>query len=197
MRLKRRRAHNCRGAAVGRFIPIVHLILLRGFEIFRELCDGCPFWRTWFVELLNRKLIHMKSTLIQPYLFLGGDCAAALDFYRTAIGAKVEMLMKYSESPEKAPPGMLAPDWENKIMHCSFRVGDSVVMASDGCKSQDKATGFSLSLSLPTEADVKQTFTALSEGGTVTLAPTKTFWSPCFGMLTDRFGVGWMLSVTP
>ena len=138
----------------------------------------------------------MSKTLVQPYLFFGGRCEEALTFYRTAIGAEVDMVMHFNESPEPAPPGRLAEGFENKVMHASFRVGESTVMASDGCSPQDgNFDGFSLSLSVPTEADADRVFAALSEGGSVTMPLGKTFWSPRFGMLKDRFGLGWMIIV--
>ena len=138
----------------------------------------------------------MPNTLVQPYLLFGGRCEEALEFYRTAIGAEVEMLMRYKDSPEPTPPGMLAEGFENKVMHTSFRVGETILMASDGCGPEDgNFDGFSLSLSVPGEADADRVFAALSEGGTVKMPLTKTFWSPRFGMLTDRFGLGWMITV--
>ena len=138
----------------------------------------------------------MTKTLVQPYLFFGGRCEEALEFYRTAIGAEVEMIMRFNESPEPTPPGMLAEGFENKVMHASFRVGESTVMASDGCSPEDgKFNGFSLSISVPGEADADRVFAALSGGGTVKMPLTKTFWSPRFGMLEDRFGIGWMVIV--
>jgi PhnB protein len=138
---------------------------------------------------------HSRS-LIQPYLFFGGRCEEALTFYHGAVGAEVEMLMRYNESPDAPPPGMLAKGFENKVMHTSFRVGDTVVMASDGCSPDEgNFNGFMLSLTVPTEADADRVFAALSDGGTVKMPLCKTFWSPRFGMLTDRFGLGWMVTV--
>jgi PhnB protein len=137
------------------------------------------------------------STLVQPYLMFGGRCEEALAFYRTAIGAQVDMVMKFKDSPEPPPPGVLAPGFENKVMHSSFRVGGSTVMASDGCHHGSKFDGFSLSLSVQTEAEADRAFAALAEGGKVTMPLAKTFWSPRFGMLTDRFGLGWMIIVAP
>jgi PhnB protein len=138
----------------------------------------------------------MPTTIIQPYLFFGGRCEEALEFYRTAIGAEVELLMRYSESPEPAPPGMLSEGFENKVMHTSFRVGQTTLMASDGCSEGDgKFSGFTLSLTLPDQAAAEQAFAALAEGGTVKMPLTKTFWSPYFGMLEDRFGLGWMITI--
>jgi len=135
---------------------------------------------------------------IQPYLFFNGNCEQAIEFYRKALGAEVEMMMRFKESPEPPPPGAVPAGFENKIMHASFRVGQTTVLASDGC-SADKADfeGFSLSLSVPNEAEADRVFNALANGGQVKMPLTKTFFSPRFGMLQDRFGIGWMISVAP
>jgi PhnB protein len=108
------------------------------------------------------------------------------------------MLMRFKESPEPHPPGMIPPGSENKIMHVSLRVGETTVMASDGrCTGQSDFQGFSLSITAVDEADADGKFAALADGGQVQMPLTKTFWSPRFGMVADRFGVGWMVSVTP
>jgi PhnB protein len=138
------------------------------------------------------------SRVIQPYLFFNGSCEQALEFYRKALGAEIEVMMRYKESPEPPKPGMVPPGFENKIMHTSFRIGQTTVMASDGCHA-DKTNfqGFSLSLAVDTEAEADRYFAALAQGGQVRMPLTKTFWSPRFGMLEDRFGIGWMISVVP
>lgn len=134
--------------------------------------------------------------LIQPYLFFDGRCEEALDFYRRALGAEVEMLMRYRESPDPPPPGMVPPGSEDKVMHASFRIGDTVVMASDGCNAgQPRFDGFSLSLTVADEAAADRAFAALGDGGQVQMPLGRTFFSPRFGMLTDRYGVGWMVIV--
>jgi len=135
------------------------------------------------------------NQVIQPYLFFNGRCEEALEFYKSALGAQVDFLMRYKESPEAPPPGKAPPGWENKVMHATFRIGGNVLMASDGCEEGAKFEGFSLSICVPTEADAKRAFDALSNGGRIKMPLTKTFWSPCFGMLTDRFGIMWMVSV--
>jgi PhnB protein len=132
---------------------------------------------------------------IQPYLFFNGRCEEAIEFYRSALGARLEMLMRYRESPDPPPPGMLPPGWEDKVMHASLRVGEAVVMASDGCATGPSFSGFSLSIAPPDVASAERAFAALAEGGTVAMPLGKTFWSPCFGVLTDRFGVNWMINV--
>lgn len=141
----------------------------------------------------------MSQSYIQPYLFFGGRCEEALEFYKAAIGAEVEMLMRYSDSPDPMPPDMLPEGYESKVMHASFKIGCSVILASDGCGGEESKgfRGFSLSLALPTEAETERAFNALAEGGAVNMPLGKTFWSPCFGMLQDKFGMGWMVTVAP
>jgi PhnB protein len=138
-----------------------------------------------------------KNTgIIQPYLFFNGVCEQAVEFYKKALGAEVGMMMRYKESPEPPPPGMVPPGFENKIMHVSMRIGQTIVMASDGCSGEKpKFEGFSLSLAVSSEAEVDRFFNALAEGGNVGMPLMKTFWSPRFGMVTDKFGVGWMITV--
>ena len=133
---------------------------------------------------------------IEPYLFFNGHCEEASEFYKKALGAEVLMLMRFKDSPEPPAPGMVPPGSDNKIMHLCMRVGDANVMASDGhCTGQTSFQGFSLSLTAADEADAKRKFAALAEGGQVRMPLAKTFWSPCFGMVADRFGVGWMVTV--
>jgi PhnB protein len=138
-----------------------------------------------------------QGTVVNPYLFFGGRCEEALAFYRTAIGAQVDAVMKFSDSPQPPPPGVLAPGFENKVMHSSFRVGGSTLMASDGCHEGAKHEGFSLSLTVPTEAEADRAFGALAAGGQVKMPLAKTFWSSRFGMVTDKFGIDWMVIVMP
>lgn len=137
----------------------------------------------------------MPTTAITPYLFFGGRCEEALQFYRQALGAEVEMMMRFNESPDPTPPGMLQPGFEKKIMHSSFRVKGIPLMASDGCDDQSKFEGFSLALTVPSEAEAHKTFDALAAGGNVRMPLCKTFWSPCYGMVTDKFNVSWMVMV--
>jgi PhnB protein len=133
---------------------------------------------------------------VETYLFFDGRCEEAIEFYKKVLGAEVTMLMRFKDSPEPPQPGMIPPGSENKIMHVSFRVGDSTVMASDGrCTGQANFQGFSLSLTVANEAEADRKFAALAEGGQVQMPMAKTFWSPRFGMVTDRFGLGWMVSV--
>ena len=133
---------------------------------------------------------------IQPYLFFEGRCEEAIEFYKRALGAKVEMLMRIKDSPEPPPPGMHPPGSENKVMHASVRIGAATLMASDGrCQGKPRFQGFSLSLDAQDEVQAKRLFGALAEGGQVQMPLGKTFFSPCFGMVADRFGVSWMVIV--
>jgi PhnB protein len=133
---------------------------------------------------------------VEVYLSFNGACEDAVEFYRKTIGAEVLFTMRHKDSPQPPPPGMLSPGFENKIMHCSFRVGATTIMASDGCgPEKTNFQGFTLSLTVPTEAEADRAFAALSAGGQVKMPLTKTFWSPKFGMLEDRFGVSWMITL--
>ena len=138
------------------------------------------------------------SRAVEPYLSFNGRCQEALDFYAKALDAEIQCAMRFKESPEPPPPGTLPPGYENKIMHCTFRVGQSTIMASDGCgEGPTKFEGISLALAVSTEAEADRYFSALAAGGKVTMPLTKTFWSPKFGMVEDKFGIGWMVNVVP
>jgi PhnB protein len=133
---------------------------------------------------------------IESYLFFNGRCEEAIAFYQRALGAEVLMLMRNKESPEPPPPGSMPPGSEDKVMHATLRIGTSHLMLSDGDNDGKPVfTGFSLSLDAADEAEAERLFAALSDGGTVQMPLAKTFWSPKFGMVADRFGVGWMISV--
>jgi PhnB protein len=133
---------------------------------------------------------------VQPYLFLDGRCEEAIEFYRRALGAEVTMLMRFKDSPEPQQPGMVPPGSDNKVMHASFRVGETTLFASDGrCLGKPSFQGFSLSLTAANEAEAERRFAALADGGQVQMPLAKTFFSPRFGMVADRFGVSWMIIV--
>lgn len=133
---------------------------------------------------------------VQACLFFDGRCEEAVEFYKSALDAKVDMMMRFRESPDPVPPGMCGPNSDDKIMHCAFRVGDTLVMASDGMAGgRLEFKGFSLSVSAADEQEADRLFGALGNGGVVTMPLGRTFFSPRFGMVTDRFGVGWMVIV--
>jgi len=132
---------------------------------------------------------------ITPYLNFDGRADDAIEFYRETLGAKVEMLMRFKDAPD---PSMVSPGSHDKVMHACVRVGDSALMASDGrCMGNTGFQGFSLSLTVPNEAEADRLFAALGDGGQVQMPLAKTFFSPRFGMLADRFGVSWMIYVAP
>jgi len=131
---------------------------------------------------------------VEPYLFLDGRCEEALEFYKKAIGAEVTALIRFKESPD---PTMVHGGADpNKILHAVFRVGETAIMTSDG-RNQGKPSfqGFALSIAVKTEAETKKLFDALAQGGRVEMPLTKTFFSPSFGMVVDRFGIMWMILV--
>jgi len=135
---------------------------------------------------------------VQPYLFFDGRCEEAVEFYRRALGAEVTMVMRFKDSPEPPAPGMVPPGAGDKVMHMSFRIGDTTVLASDGrCLGQSSFQGFSLSLTVPDDAEAERRFASLADGGQVQMPLTKTFFSSRFGMVADRFGVSWMIVVAP
>jgi len=128
---------------------------------------------------------------IQPYLFFEGRCEEAVEFYRAALGAEVTMLMRFKEGPEPSSSGT-----GEKVMHASLRIGDTAVLVSDGrCSGKPSFQGFSLSLTVPSDAEAERVFAALGDGGKVQMPLTKTFFTSRFGMVADRFGVPWMVYV--
>ncbi len=133
---------------------------------------------------------------VEPYLFFEGRCEEAIEFYKKALGAQVQMVMRYKDSPEPPPPGMVPPGSENKVMHGSFTVEGTTIMVSDGGVSgKPNFQGFSLAVNAKSAADTDRYFNALAEEGNVQMPLGKTFWSPRFGMVADRFGVQWMIGV--
>ena len=130
---------------------------------------------------------------VQPYLFFDGQCDEALEFYKKAIGAAPKVLMRFKDAPDKS---MITPGVEDKVMHAQVQIGDATVLMSDGrCQGKTNFQGFALTIVANNEAEADKTFAALSDGGQVTMPMAKTFFSPRFGMLTDKFGVGWMVIV--
>ena len=133
---------------------------------------------------------------VEAYLFFEGRCEEAIEFYQKALGAEVTMMMRYKDAPEPPPPDRVPPDSDNKIMHASFRVGDTMIMASDDmCSGKQGFQGFSLAITVTDTTDADRLFNGLADGGQVQMPLGETFWSPRFGMVVDRFGVSWMINV--
>lgn len=134
---------------------------------------------------------------VQPHLDFNGRCEEALEFYRTALGAEVMMLARFKDMPA-GQPAMVAPENVDKIMHARLRIGDSVLLASDGhCQGKPTFQGTSLSIIVSNKSEGERAFNALAKGGEVRMPLVETFFSPCFGMLTDRFGLVWMVYMPP
>lgn len=139
---------------------------------------------------------------VQAYLTFDGRCEEAIEFYRTALGADVVMLMRFKDAPAGGPgeegcAGGPAPDG-NKIMHSALRIGETIILASDGMSSgRPSFQGFSLALSPSDDAEAERLFKALSEGGQAQMPLAKTFFASSFGMVADKFGVSWMIVVAP
>lgn len=130
----------------------------------------------------------------QPYLYFEGRCEEAIEFYKTAVGATEVMAMRFSDNPNPTPPGMIPEGADHKIMHACLQIGETQVMVSDGrCQglAAGAFSGFSIALTIKGEAETQAAFERLAEGGAVQVPLAATFFSPCFGMLTDRFGVSW------
>jgi PhnB protein len=129
-------------------------------------------------------------TSIQPYLFFNGRCEEAMEFYRKALDAEVTALIRYKDAPDREIP----PGYENKIIHANFRIGETQIMTSDGRGAQElNFDGFALTLNVASEAEADRYFAALANGGQVHMPLAKTFYSPKFGMVSDRFGILWMI----
>ncbi len=130
---------------------------------------------------------------LQPYLFFEGRTEEALAFYQAALGAEVTALMRFRDSPE---PAQVPPGSGDKVMHAAFTVCGSTIMASDGrCSGAARFDGFALSLMPPDAPTAERLFAALAEGGQVVMPLGRTFWAAAFGMVTDRFGVTWMINL--
>ncbi len=134
---------------------------------------------------------------VQPYLFFDGRCDEAIDFYRQALGAQVVMLMRFGEAPEgagHAPDGSVPP--ADKVMHACLQVGQSQLLLSDGfCNGKPELEGVSFSLSADDDAHAVRLFDALADGGQVDQPLGATFFASSFGVVSDRFGVSWMVLV--
>jgi len=133
---------------------------------------------------------------VEPYLSFEGRCEEAIEFYKKALGAEVDMLMRMKDNPEQKPGCAPPPGAENKVMHSSLRIGDSRIMATDGqCTGKADFKGITLSVSVANDAQAQRAFNALADGGKVHMPLSKTFFSSSFGIVADRFGVSWMVLV--
>ena len=133
-----------------------------------------------------------QNETVQPYIFFDGKCEEALDFYKGAIGAKVDMMMRFKEAPDQS---QMQPNTGEKVMHASFHVGTTQVLASDGhCAGKPSFQGFGLALNAKDDAEAEKLFTAVGKGGQVLQPLTKTFFASKFGMVTDKFGINWMIN---
>ena len=129
---------------------------------------------------------------VNPYLNFSGNCEEAFKFYEKCFGGKIEFKMTHGESPMAAQVG---PGWQDKVMHISLQIGDRRLLGSDAPPEYFKQPqGFSVSITAKDAAEAERIFTALAEKGKVSMPLQKTFWSPAFGMLTDRFGIPWMVN---
>jgi PhnB protein len=144
--------------------------------------------------------VHIQETAmqLQPYLHFDGRCDEAIEFYRAALGAELTLRLSFRDSPVPMDPGVVPPGAEDKVMHAQMQIGDTVLMLSDGrCGGDADFKGFSLALRLADEAAAQRVFAALAQGGDIRMPLGKTFFSPCFGMVADRFGVSWMVLAGP
>jgi PhnB protein len=143
-----------------------------------------------------RTTVEEENMQVQPYLFFDGRCEEAIEFYKTALGAKVKAMMRFKDMPDPDEHGTIPPNSGDKIMHASLRIGETEVMASDGnCQGRPAFQGFSLSLNLDSEGEAERVFDTLAKGGQVQMQLARTFFALRFGMVTDRFGVPWMVHV--
>ncbi len=137
------------------------------------------------------------ATTLTPYLFFGGRCDEAIAFYQSALGAELEMLMRFRESPDPLPEEMQQPGIEDKVMHAALSIAGNTLLLSDGCDMNPGFSSFSLALSVDTVEQAQAYFDALQQEGVVLMPLEKTFWSPLYGMVQDRFQLTWMVMVMP
>ena len=161
------------------------------------LTQNLPYFREQNISPLNEESLKslkgttMAGTSIQTYLFFNGNCAEAVAHYCNILGGQVLHTSLYKDMPE----GMVPPGFEDKVMHTTFQICGTTLMASDNCMGEDKYGGFSLSIAASSEEEAQHAFSVLAESGEIRMPLTKTFWSVCFGMLTDKYGIEWMVNV--
>ena len=170
-------------------------IEIRQFYEMDDFAESDPAGTVAAQENELRTSVAMQDSTLAPYLFFAGRCDEALEFYKQALGADVVMLMRFNESPDGIPEGTLQKGFEDKVMHATLKIGKLTVMCSDGCDDKSTFDGFRLALSIPSEEVCTRVFDSLATGGKVDMPLAKTFWSPLYGIVTDKFGVGWMVMV--
>jgi len=168
-------------------------IEIRPFYEIDDFAVADPDGKVREQETALRNKVSMSKAKVNNYLFFSGRCEEALNFYQKNLGAQVNFMMRFNESPDAVPADMLQEGFENKVMHADFTLGDSSIYASDGCNDATHFSGFRLTLTLQTAEEAHRVFDALATGGTVDMPLTKTFWSPLYGQVTDQFGIGWMV----
>lgn len=169
-------------------------IEIRSFYEIDDFAAADPDGTSRAKENALRQALAMQKIEVNNYLFFSGRCDEALAFYHQHLSADTKFLIRFSESPDAMPDGMLQDGFENKVMHAEFSIGNVRVMASDGCNDVEKFSGFRIALNVPDEDEARRIFAALaSNGGKVDMPLMKTFWSPLYGQVTDQFGVGWMV----
>lgn len=168
-------------------------IELRTFYEMADFAAADPTGNAGKQEDALRNAMAMQKTKVTNYLFFSGRCEEALNFYQQHLGAKMDFMLRFNESPDPVPAGVLQEGFENKVMHASFTLGDITVFASDGCDEASHFSGFRLTLTVPKDDDAHRIFNALATNGTIDMPLTKTFWSPLYGQVTDQFGIGWMV----
>ncbi|MCE3252183.1 MAG: hypothetical protein K0Q67_1193 [Cellvibrio sp.] len=169
-------------------------IEIRSFYEIDDFAVADPDGKVREQEAALRDKMAMQKVDVKNYLFFSGRCDEAFAFYQQHLRAEVTFLIRFNETPEPMPEGVLQPGFENKVMHAELRIGNTNIMASDGCNDVEKFSGFRLTLTVPGEEEARRIFAALaSNGGKVDMPLEKTFWSPLYGQVTDQFGVGWMV----
>lgn len=168
-------------------------IEIRPFYSMEDFASLDPDGKVTAQENELRHTLSLRKARVQNYLFFSGRCEEALNYYQEHLGARIQFLMRFNESPEPLPADMLQAGFETKIMHAQFSLGDSEIYASDGCDAATTFSGFSLSLTLQNEEDAHKVFDALAAGGEVRMPLAPTFWSPLYGQVNDKFGVNWMV----
>lgn len=168
-------------------------IEIRSFYEMDDFAELDPDGTARAREEAMRQTLAMRKMDVRQYLFFSGKCDEALNYYQQHLGAQVNFLMRFNESPDPVPQELLQDGFANKVMHAEFSLGNTRILASDGCNDVENFSGFRIALTLPDEAEAQRVFSALAASGKVDMPLTKTFWSPLYGQVTDKFGIGWMV----